>query len=187
MKKKILFMIVWCSFIFVNAGAQVPEGYVKASVIMADQTILQGFLQDNLKKKASVTFINEKGERKKVFYGTDVNGIIIDSVEYTAIKGDFFRILCRGKMSFLQKASHAAGKMIYNGSEAFAIPGTNGKIGDYFLYKDNQLTLINKNSLEGLVATQFSGSDAATEKAKAINGNIPALADAVVLYNNLHQ
>lgn len=179
--------MVWGLLFVINVKAQIPEGYVKGSILLADESIVDGFIQDNMKKKAAVLFINQSGESRRTYYGTDVNGVIIDSINYMAVKGDFFKIVCRGKMSFLQKASHAAGKMIYNGSEAIMMPGTNGKIGDYFLYIDKQLTLINKNTVDGLVTTKFSNCTPASEKAKTINGNIPALAEAVSIYNSLNK
>ena len=84
----------------------------------------------------------------------------------------------------MQKASNATGKTIYNGSEAIIVDGTPGKTGDYFSYSNNELVLINKKSVDAFIG-QMSSCNEALEKAKAINGNIAALADAVAIYNSL--
>lgn len=176
--------MVWSLLLLLKVHAQAPEGYSKGTVLLADGSSLNGFISDNMKKKAAVVFVNEKGTDKKTYHASDINGVTIDSVEYITIKGDFFRSVCTGKMSFLQKASSSAGKMIYNGAEAVALPGTEGKTGDYFLYSNNKLTLVNKKTINDLVKVEFAGNSAAIEKAKDINGNIPALAEAVVIYND---
>lgn len=181
MKKTAIFITAALLSVF-SLQAQVPSGFVKGSVTLTDGSTLSGFVKDNIKKNVSVTFVNDKGSGKQEFNGDQVNEVTIDGVTYRSIKGDFFKTISTGKIFFLQKASNTSSKPIYNGNEAIFAAGTEGKIGDYFSYSNNQLTLITKKSVDEFIK-QLSASAEATEKAKAVNGNIAALADAVAIYN----
>lgn len=83
---------------------------------------------------------------KKTYNGSQLNAVKVENVAYICIGGDFFKPLSTGKMNFLQKASNASGTVTYNGTEAMVSSGTDGKIGDYFVYADNKLKLLNKKS-----------------------------------------
>ncbi len=183
MKKKSFFITAVGLFILLNVNAQIPEGYVKGSVTLADGTTITGYVHDNIKKGSAVVLVNDKGEDKKLYNSAEINGAVINGTNYLSVKGDFFKIICNGKMNFLQKASNSSGKTIYNGAEAIILPGTEGKIGDYFSYSNNELTLINKKSTDAFIG-QLSDCTAAVEKAKSVNGDIAALADAVTIYNS---
>ena len=185
MKKIILYAAIFLAF--TQLQAQTPEGFTKGSVTLADGSIITGFVQDNIKKGAAIMFISSEGGDKKLYNSTEINAVLIDATNYISLKGDLFKVICTGKMNFLQKASNAAGKTIYNGSEAIIIPGTEGKIGDHFSYTNNQLTLINKKTVDAFIADQLSTCTAAVEKAKTINGDIAALAEAVTIYNTANK
>ena len=174
-------------FALLHTQAQAPEGFSKGSVTLADGTAITGYVKDNIKKGAAITFVSDKGGEKKLYNSTEINAVTIDAASFISVKGDFFKVICNGKMNFLQKASNAAGKTIYNGSEAIVLPGTEGKIGDYFSYSNNQLTLINKKTVDTFIADQLSTCTAAVEKAKTINGDIAALAEAVIIYNTVNK
>jgi hypothetical protein len=167
--------------------AQAPEGFTKGSVTLADGSILTGFVKDNIKKGAAILFVNSNGGDKKIYNSTEINAVLIDATNYISLKGDLFKVICTGKMSFLQKASNAAGKTIYNGSEAIILPGTEGKIGDHFSYTNQQLTLINKKTVDAFITEQLSTCTPAMEKAKLANGDIAALAEAVTIYNTANK
>ncbi len=186
MKKKSFFITVVGFFLLLNVKAQAPEGFVKGSVTLADGSTSSGYVKENMKKNASIVFINDKSSDKKIYNSTEINAVAVDGASYVSLKGDFFKLICSGKISFLQKASNASGKTIYNGSEAIILPGTEGKIGEYFSYAANELTLINKNTMEAFIG-QLSNCTAAVEKAKSVNGDIAALADAVVIYNSYNK
>lgn len=185
MKKIIIFAAAL--FALSNTQAQSPEGFTKGSVTLADGSTITGFVQDNIKKGAAVTFVDGNGGDKKLYNSTEINAVLIDATHYVSLKGDLFKVICSGKMSFLQKASNAAGKTIYNGSEAIIIPGTEGKIGDHFSYTNSQLTLINKKTVDTFIAEQLSACIPAAEKARTINGDIAALAEAVTIYNSVNK
>jgi hypothetical protein len=101
------------------------------------------------------------------------------------MKGDFFKVVCNGELTFLQKSSDASGKPTQVGNEVFFVSGTEGKPGDYFIYenKNQQLKLVSKKNLNDVVTNSFGGYAPAIEKAKAAQTDIAQLKDAVESYN----
>ncbi len=186
MKKTFILTVVTAFLFILNLQAQVPANFAKGSITMADGSSISGYVKDNMKKDASVEFLDNTGEGKKKFDGSQINAVNIDAARYQCIKGDFFRTICNGKICFLQKVSNASGKTIYNGSEAIILSGTDGKTGDYFSYSNNELTLITKKSVDVFIG-QLGNCTAAVEKAKSVNGDIAALADAVTIYNSYNK
>ena len=167
----------------VKAQTPTPAGYTKGSITLADGTITSGYIKDDIKKSASVIFIANAGTNKQTYEGSQINGASIDAATYICIKGDFFKSLAAGKLNFLQKSSNSSGKVSNNGSEPVFYSGTEGKIGDYFVYADNNLKLLNKKSLEAFINTDLISCALAVEKAKSINGDITKLQEAVEIYN----
>ena len=186
MKLKTTFLALATGFSFaaVNAQSTMPEGYAKATITLANGATQSGFIKDNIKKSASIIFTDEAGNNKKTYEGSDINAVTTDAVNFICINGDFFKIICTGKLTFAQKASNASGKASYNGTEAVFNSGTEGKIGDYFIYADKKLKLLNKKTVESFITTDLAGCAQAIEKAKAINGDIAKLQEAVDIFNH---
>lgn len=182
MKVKHVFYALLMLFFTPVVAQEQPAGFVNGSVTLADGSVLTGYIKDNLKKSASVQFIDSKGS-KKTYNATQVNAVRISDAGYTCISGDFFKTLSTGKMNFLQKASNGSGTLSYNGTEAVVSSGTDGKIGDYFVYMNNQLKLLNKKNLEAFISQDLAVCTPAVEKAKAINGDIARLQEAVEIFN----
>ena len=168
----------------VNAQTGIPKGYAKGTIVLQDNSIVTGYIKDNLKKDASVSFINENNKKIK-YSGNDISSVEIDGIKYAAIKGDFFKVICNGDLLFLQKASDASGTMTYNGTEAIYASGTPGKPGDYFIYtnKDQQLQLLSSKTIEAVTGSVFADYKPAIEKAKEVKGDIAQLSQAVLIYN----
>jgi hypothetical protein len=166
------------------AQANIPEGYVKAELTLANGTVASGYMKDNMKKSSSILFIDKTGGNKKTYEGSDINAVKTDAQNYICISGDFFKVLSDGKMQFLQKQSNASGKASYNGAEAVFSSGTEGKVGDYLAYADKKLTLITKRTLPVFITENFGNCAPATEKAKAANGDISKLQEAIDSYNS---
>jgi hypothetical protein len=169
----------------VNAQSETPKGFQKGTLTLADNSQLSGLVKDNIRKDASVAFVQQTGEKKKNYSGSELAGVEIDGTKFICISGDFFKILCQGELCFLQKSSDASGKPTYNGNEAIFSSGTEGKINDYFIYngKDKQLKLVSKKNVEEIAATSFAGNTAAIDKAKTVNGDLSQLKEAVEVYN----
>jgi hypothetical protein len=164
--------------------AQIPAGFVKGTVTLSSGTVVDGYIKESIKKNATLNFIQAEGAAKIQYDGNQISAATIDSITYQCIKGDFFKVISNGKIAFLQKASNAANKASYNGTEAVFTNGTEGKIGDYFVYTNTQLTHLNKKTVGNFITQQLGSNTAAVEKAKAANGDITLLADAVSLFNN---
>jgi hypothetical protein len=180
--------VVALSIFFSQANAQsnAPKGYKQGSVLLADSTAISGYIKDNIRSNAAVTFLTEANGKKQNYNGSDLRSVAIEQTQFLCIKGDFFRIISQGDLYFLQKASDASGKPTYNGAEAVFTSGTEGKPSDYFIYNNNskELKLVSRKTLDAVVASSFAGYTAAIEKAKNINGDIALLKNAVDTYNN---
>jgi hypothetical protein len=176
---------IYCSMAS-SAQSEMPSGFSKGSIVLSDGTTINGFLKDNLKKDASIQYISIAGAKKIKYTGTDINAAEIGGTNFICIKGDFFKLVCKGEICFLQKASDASGIPVYNGSEAIFTNGTVGKPGDYFLYvpATNELKKVSKNTIGEITASSFAGCNAAIEKAKTIKDDMGTLKEAVDIYNS---
>lgn len=169
-----------------NAQTEVPKGFKKGTIVLADGSSLPGFIKDNIRNNASVLFISEAGGKKKNYDGSDLNTAEIEGTKFFCIKGDFFKVLSEGELNFLQKSSDASDKPTYNGNEATFSSGTEGKPNDYFIYntKDKQLKLVSSKNVDEVIAASFTGNTAAIDKAKTASGDLSQLKVAVEIYNN---
>jgi hypothetical protein len=186
MKSNILFftLAIFANFGIANAQTKIPDGYKKTSVQLFNGTSLNGYSKDNIKKSASVVFIENETAKKITYDGSQINTIKIDDDHFLCVGGDFFKIISEGKLTFVQKQSNAADKVSYNGSEAVFNSGTEGKMGDYFIYTNNKLKLINKKTVASFIEKDLAGNVAAIEKAKTIDGDLSKLKEAINIYNN---
>ena len=169
-----------------QAQTEAPKGFKKGTIILADNSSVSGNIKNNIRSNASVTFISETGGKKKSYNGDELISAEIEGTKYLCMKGDFFRIISNGGLSFLQKSSDASDKPTYNGNEASFSNGTEGKIDDYFIYdsRNKQLKRISKKNFNEVTAAAFAGNTAAIDKAKALNGDVAQLKEAVEIYNN---
>ncbi|MEO7767920.1 MAG: hypothetical protein ABIS01_10855 [Ferruginibacter sp.] len=183
--KHLLIIALIFTSIAAIAQNETPKGFTAGSIVLNDGTSLNGLLKDNLRKEAAIFFISEAGGKKKKYQGTDITGAELDGATYLCIKADFFKVVCKGNLCFLQKVSDASGIPVYNGTEAIYCNGTEGKPGDYFLYSatDKQLKMISRNTIETVAANSFSGCTAAIEKAKTVKNDLAQMKDAVDIYN----
>lgn len=175
------------SLFFVQLQAQndLPKGFRKGNIVLPDNTIINGFVKDNIRGNASVVFLTEEGKKKKEYDGNGLLSVTIDSSRFICIKGDFFRVLCEGEWNFLQKASDASGKPTYNGSEAVFSNGTDGKPGDYFTYntESRQLKLVTKKNLDAIIAASFANCASAIDKIRSAKKDSTQLKEAVAISN----
>jgi hypothetical protein len=169
-----------------SAQTTAPKGFKTGSVMLADSSVLQGFVKDNIKSNATVSFQAGTSSKKTTYAGADILSVTIEGDTYACIKGDFFKVICQGELCFLQKASDATGKMSYAGNEVVFSAGTEGKPGDFFLYSaaGKELVLVSKKNFDEVVTNSFHGYTAAIDKAKSANGDLAQVKDAVIIYNN---
>jgi hypothetical protein len=183
-----IFPVLLLSSILLQANAQteIPKGFKKGTIILADNSSVSGYVKDNIRSNASVTLVGETGGNKKVYNGSELYSAEIEGTKYLCINGDFFKVISEGELNFLQKSSDASGKVSYNGNDAVFSNGTEGKPNDYFIYnaKNKELKLVSKKNLDEVVAKTFAGNTAAIDKAKTANGDVAQLKAAVDIYNN---
>ncbi len=184
--KTLSVLILSIAFLQANAQSEIPKGFKKGTILLSDNSSLSGYIRDNIRSNASIAFISTVSEKKKNYSGVELISAEIEGIKFLCIKGDFFKVISQGELNFLQKASDASGKPSYNGNEAVFSNGTEGKPDDYFIYnsKSNELKLVSKKNLDEVVAKAFAGNTAAIDKAKAANGDVAQLKDAVEIYNN---
>jgi hypothetical protein len=166
-----------------HAQYRVPGGYAKATIVLDNGNSLSGYVKNNIKKTSSVEFIDEAGNNKKQYEGSDIKNITIDTIQFICIRGDFFKVLCAGKLNYLQKVSNSANKPSYNGTEAIFANGTEGKPGDYFIYSDQQLKRLSKKNMGDFINNDLAGCTDAIQQANAINGDVAKLSGAVSSFN----
>lgn len=169
----------------VHAQSDIPKGYKKGTILLADSTSVAGYIKENIKSGASVLFLGEPGGKKRNYTGGDLISTEIDGTTFLCIKGDFFKVICSGDLSFLQKSSDASGKPSYNGTEVIFSSGTEGSPNDYFIYdsRSKQLRLVSRKNFTKVVAATFADYTPAIDKAKTVNDDIAQLKDAVEFYN----
>jgi hypothetical protein len=167
------------SFLLLTATAQTetPKGYQKGSVTLADGSILSGFIKESMRKNATLIYTNEAGANKKAYKAWDLVAVEINSVKYTSISNDFFKIICEGEICYLQKVSDATGSIIYNGTDPIVVNGTDGKPGDYFVYQPagKKLKLVTEKNVTEVAASVFGLKDAKTD--------LLQLKDAIIAFN----
>lgn len=183
--KIILVVVLSVYFSVTQAQTEAPKGFKKGTLTLADNNAIAGNIKNNIRSSASVVFVSEEGGKKKNYDGSELISAEIDGTKFICIKGDFFRVISNGGLSFLQKASDASNKPTYNGSEAVFASGTEGKPDDYFIYdsRNRELKRISKKNFDEVTAAAFAGNAAAIDKARAINGDIAQLKEAVDIYN----
>ncbi|MBL7747251.1 MAG: hypothetical protein JNM19_07500 [Chitinophagaceae bacterium] len=181
-------LVLALSLVLMQAQAQteVPKGFKKGTITLADSSLLTGFIKESISHNSSLQFIGTAGGKKKQYNGSDIIAAEIEGINYRCINGDFFKVICQGELFFLQKESDASGKISYNGNEAVFSNGTDGKPGDYFIYAvaAKNLQLVSKKNFDEVVSASFGEYPAAMDKARAASGDIAELKDAVVIYNN---
>ncbi|HEX9513352.1 MAG TPA: hypothetical protein VF939_22835 [Puia sp.] len=147
--KLLLVFIVSMACLCLQAQDKIPAGFKKGVLVMQDSTVVSGYIRDHIRSNASVVFLSDpKGKRQRLD-GTQIRSAQIDSIRYLCIKGDFFRVLSEGTLCFLQKAGDASGKPVYNGTEPLLINGTEGRLGDYFVYdaRNRSLRVITRKTM----------------------------------------
>ena len=187
MKSLTIILLAFFNIVFSTAHAQtdIPKGFKQGTITLIDGSVVPGSIKDNIRSKASVTFINAAG-KKKSYDGSDLLSAEIEGVKFLCVSGDFFRVISDGTLHFLQKSSDASGKVSFNGNIPMLMSGTDGRRGDYFIYvsSNKQLTWVSKKNFVEVTAAIFAGNAAAINKARSVNGDLSRLKEAVDTYNN---
>jgi hypothetical protein len=146
--------------------------------------LIAPLLQDILRRTSNPVHLFYSWQSRN-YTGGDLISTEIDGTTFLCIKGDFFKVICTGDLSFLQKSSDASGKPSYNGTEVVFSNGTEGSPNDYFIYdnRNKQLQLVSRKNFSEVIAATFADYTAAIDKAKTTSSDIAQLKDAVEFYN----
>ena len=188
--KQFLFSVLLPAVSFIPPSektfAQSLAGYKTGYVITADGRRKDGFIKENFKSKASITFQSTEG-RKTFYTGDNIKEVGVEGTVYISYLSDFFKVVKNGtKMSLYQKASDASGNVIYNGSQAVGInPGTEGSVNDHFIKipGSDKMILITKKNFEQVVLTNCTDCPALLESVKTNKVNYEEIGKVVQLYN----
>ena len=124
-----------------RAQEAAPRHFRPGRVLLADSTLLTGYVRDYIHTNASVVFWDAKTGARRSFKGSQLLAVDIDTTRWLCVKGDFFRVLVTGDHWVVQKSSDASGKPVFNGTEPILVNGTEGRLNDYFLYDPAARTL----------------------------------------------
>ncbi|MHA4807144.1 hypothetical protein ACX0G9_03510 [Flavitalea flava] len=169
-----------------QVNRQIPKGFKKGMATLKDNTVLSGYIREHIRTHSSVLFVPAIGGKRKELDGEQLRSLQIDSIRYLCLKGDFFRVITDGEIGFLQKCSDASGKPVYNGTEPLLINGTEGSIGDYFVFNNGQgqLSRVTRKTLGKVARDTFGNCTAAIDKADSVHSDMAGFRNAVELYNN---
>ncbi|MBC7888603.1 MAG: hypothetical protein H7Z13_12045 [Ferruginibacter sp.] len=162
-----------------------PDGFTTGYFVSAGNEKSEGFIKESF-KKGSIAFTNADGS-KKSFSPADINEFGIGATVYIAYMNDFYKVTASGnKGSLLQKVTNNSGKVLYNGTEAYAANTTEGKPGDYYLRikAGDKVALVTKQNFEKVFAS-FCGD--CTNLQTSIQGkqlDYTTIEKAVELYND---
>ncbi len=173
----------------IHAQNDIPKGFSKGNITLPGNTIVAGYVKDNLHSNGTISIITDGNDRRKNYSANEIMAALIDSTRFICIKGDFFRVISEGELYFLQKASNASNQPIYNGAEAIFIKGTEGRVNDYFFYDNRlgQLKLLTKKNRNEMIAGTFNNCAAAIARAGEAGEDLAQLRQAVDIYNQRSQ
>ena len=181
----ILFLLIAATMNAQSNGANIPAGFTAGSVITADNSSLNGYIKNNMKKSGEIIFITADG-RKTKYNASQLSGAVIDNTNYIVSSNTFYKVVADGaKIKLLRKASTASA-IQYNGSEAIAVNSGEGAYDDYFIQTvaTGKLQLVRKKDFVKIFETICADCASLTENIKNNKMGFNEIEQAVALYNN---
>jgi hypothetical protein len=186
MKKTIFSLLVIIGLSFSNVQAQAPAGYEKGTIVLANNSKLDGFVKESLGTKGTISFVSTTGS-KKTYSVAELNGFSFKADSYIAYANDFYKTVAVGaKAGLYQKATNNTGKLIYNGSDAYAATTTEGGISDYYvkLTNSDDLVLVNAKNFDVVLSKTFADCSIVVADIKSKQLDYSQLTKAVEKFNN---
>ncbi|HQR92707.1 MAG: hypothetical protein B7Y15_09540 [Bacteroidetes bacterium 24-39-8] len=182
--KKVIAITAFLALVGLEAISQVPAGFQKASLTLANNEQLEGTIKEGGIAKGTVQFEGANGSKKN-YSAAELNALTVNGENYLALSNDFYKVLVNGKASLLQKQSDNSGKMLYNGSEANIATTTEGKIGEWYLHNSatGDLHLLGKKNFDTVLGTALVDCPAFLADLKAKLFSYDQLVQAVTKYN----
>jgi hypothetical protein len=186
MKKAIGSLLVILGLTFNIAMAQAPAGFESGSIVLANNTKLEGYVKEALASKGSISFVSASGS-KKTYSVSELNAFSYKTDNYIVYANDFYKTKIVGsKANLYQKESNNSGKLLYNGSEAFTATTTDGNIGDYYIKLNNSddLLLVNSKNFATVLSKEFASCSTIIADIKSKQLDFAQLTKAVEMFNN---
>ncbi len=186
MKKAIVSLLVILGLGFNTLMAQAPAGYENGSIVLANNTKLDGYVKESLGSKGTVSFVSATGS-KKTYSVSELNGLSIKTDLYISYSNDFYKTLVKGsKVNLYQKQSNNSGKLLYNGTDAFTATTTPGNIGDLYLLLNSgdDLILVNAKNFESVISKEFASCNSVISDIKSKQLDFTQLSKVVDKFNN---
>jgi hypothetical protein len=182
--KKTIAIIAFLALVGLEANSQVPAGFQKTTITLANNQQVEGSIKDGGIAKGTVQFVAATGA-KKSYSAAELNALTVNGETYLALSNDFYKVLVNGKASLLQKQSDNSGKMLFNGSEANIATTTEGKIGEWYLFNTStgDLHLLGKKNFDTVLGNALTDCPAFLADLKAKTFAYDQLAQAIGKYN----
>jgi hypothetical protein len=184
--KQLFLLLAIAGFLTTSAQTTAaPEGFTPGSFMNSSNEKSEGFIKESF-KKGSIQFIAANGS-KKSYTAAEINEFSIGTAVYVAYLNDFYKVTTTGnKGSLLQKVTNNAGKMLYNGTEAFAATTTEGKPGDYYIRvkHSNQVELVTKGNFQQVFEASCADCTALLANIKTKQLDYNSIEKAMEQYNN---
>ena len=165
-------------------GNSIPDGFSTGSIAMADNTILEGYVKNNMKKNGEVIFLSVDGKKTK-YTASQVSTVTLGNDHYVVANNAFYKVVTDGvKIKLLRKASNASG-IQYNGSEPIIVDAGEGAYDDYFIQtvSTKKLQLVRKKDFQKIFTSVCSDCTTLTDDLKANKIGFAEIEKAVALYN----
>jgi len=185
MKKFLLLFLVAGSIAASAQTNSTPDGFTTGYLINSSNDRLEGSIKESF-KKGTISFNSTSGISKN-YTPSEINEFAIGQDVYLAYMNDFYKVTSAGtKGSLLQKVTNNKGKMLYNGSDAYAATTTDGKIGDFYLKikSTEKVALVTKQNFEKVFASFCGDCTALQANILAKQLDYSTLDKAVEQYNN---
>jgi len=185
MKKLMLSLAVAISLAASAQTNSAPEGFVSGHFTNSSNEKSEGFIKEAF-KKGTIVFINADGAKKN-YSPADINEFTFNNTLFIAYMNDFYKVVTEGKKgTLLQKVTNNSGRMLYNGTEAFAATTTEGKPGDYYLRvkAGNQVELVTSKNFEKVFAASCADCTALLSSIQSKQLDYTSIEKAVQQYNN---
>ena len=188
--KQLQFTIAFilCGFFYARAQTpsshSIPADFTSGSIVMADNTVQEGYIKNNMKKSGEVIFLSADG--KKIRYtASQVSGVSVDNGSYITTNNVFYKVVTDGsKIRLLRKASNSS-SIQYNGSEPIVADSGEGSYNDYFIQTvgTQKLQLVRKKDFEKIFTNICADCTTLTEDVRTNKLGFDEIEQAVALYN----
>ena len=184
--KKTAFSLVIAFFLAINVFAQSnTTDFLPGSFTSFSNEKTTGTVKQQFKQRGAIMFATSNG-KKTLYSPNEIQGFEINGEQYISYSGDFYKLLVTGaKLNLLQKVTDNSGKIYYNGSQAIATIGVEGKLNDYYLQQtaNDGFYHINAENYKTVAEQVFASNATILAAIKSNQTDYSKLAESVTKVN----